>query len=541
MANFVSRRQFLQGSALAASGVAAMSLVGCGGSSDDGGDKKKVFRFGQANSKEGLDMQKSTNSKSSTAIDHVVETPLRFTEDNELIPCMLKEVPTVESDGVTYKCELNEGMKWHDGTEVKASDIKYTFERMFDPATGAKSTYMYDMIKGAKEKLAGTASEIEGIVVEDDTHITFTLTEPFACFTKNIGINYASIYPEAGLKKFGDKWGTGTDIYGCGPYKLVSNDDSTELTYEPFEDYYGEKAKLDKIIIKYIDDENTKMMSFKNGEIDMCDLNATLLKQYKEDADVKDLINQYGPLGVTFVNLNLKNKYLADKRVRQALSLAINRQELVDTVMNGAGTVASGWLNPKTPGFDDSAEAFPYDVDKAKALLKEAGVDGFSLTCGVRAADQPVMVAIQDYWKKIGVDLKVNVQDAAKWSADWAAGSLEVTELSWHPLYADGDNHMYTYFYSENAKGKSSFYNNPEFDKLMDEARGSIDEDKRVELYKKADDILTRQDYATLPLFYPKFQFVAKDYVKNAKVGNLIYHMRDIDVDTSADDYAGEE
>ena len=541
MANFVSRRQFLQGSALAASGVAAMSLVGCGGSSDDGGDKKKVFRFGQANSKEGLDMQKSTNSKSSTAIDHVVETPLRFTEDNELIPCMLKEVPTVESDGVTYKCELNEGMKWHDGTEVKASDIKYTFERMFDPATGAKSTYMYDMIKGAKEKLAGTASEIEGIVVEDDTHITFTLTEPFACFTKNIGINYASIYPEAGLKKFGDKWGTGTDIYGCGPYKLVSNDDSTELTYEPFEDYYGEKAKLDKIIIKYIDDENTKMMSFKNGEIDMCDLNATLLKQYKEDADVKDLINQYGPLGVTFVNLNLKNKYLADKRVRQALSLAINRQELVDTVMNGAGTVASGWLNPKTPGFDDSAEAFPYDVDKAKALLKEAGVDGFSLTCGVRAADQPVMVAIQDYWKKIGVDLKVNVQDAAKWSADWAAGSLEVTELSWHPLYADGDNHMYTYFYSENAKGKSSFYNNPEFDKLMYEARGSTDEDKRVELYKKADDILTRQDYATLPLFYPKFQFVAKDYVKNAKVGNLIYHMRDIDVDTSADDYAGEE
>ena len=541
MANFVSRRQFLQGSALAASGVAAMSLVGCGGSSDDGGDKKKVFRFGQANSKEGLDMQKSTNSKSSTAIDHVVETPLRFTEDNELIPCMLKEVPTVESDGVTYKCELNEGMKWHDGTEVKASDIKYTFERMFDPATGAKSTYMYDMIKGAKEKLAGTASEIEGIVVEDDTHITFTLTEPFACFTKNIGINYASIYPEAGLKKFGDKWGTGTDIYGCGPYKLVSNDDSTELTYEPFEDYYGEKAKLDKIIIKYIDDENTKMMSFKNGEIDMCDLNATLLKQYKEDADVKDLINQYGPLGVTFVNLNLKNKYLADKRVRQALSLAINRQELVDTVMNGAGTVASGWLNPKTPGFDDSAEAFPYDVDKAKALLKEAGVDGFSLTCGVRAADQPVMVAIQDYWKKIGVDLKVNVQDAAKWSADWAAGSLEVTELSWHPLYADGDNHMYTYFYSENAKGKSSFYNNPEFDKLMDEARGSTDEDKRVELYKKADDILTRQDYATLPLLYPKFQFVAKDYVKNAKVGNLIYHMRDIDVDTSADDYAGEE
>ena len=503
-------------------------------------ETEQVFRYAVTDDPDSFDPGYTLNSFAGPVFYNCFVGLVRYNTDSELVPGAAASWD-VSDDGLVWTFHLNEGMKWHDGTEVKASDIKYTFERMFDPATGAKSTYMYDMIKGAKEKLAGTASEIEGIVVEDDTHITFTLTEPFACFTKNIGINYASIYPEAGLKKFGDKWGTGTDIYGCGPYKLVSNDDSTELTYEPFEDYYGEKAKLDKIIIKYIDDENTKMMSFKNGEIDMCDLNATLLKQYKEDADVKDLINQYGPLGVTFVNLNLKNKYLADKRVRQALSLAINRQELVDTVMNGAGTVASGWLNPKTPGFDDSAEAFPYDVDKAKALLKEAGVDGFSLTCGVRAADQPVMVAIQDYWKKIGVDLKVNVQDAAKWSADWAAGSLEVTELSWHPLYADGDNHMYTYFYSENAKGKSSFYNNPEFDKLMDEARGSTDEDKRVELYKKADDILTRQDYATLPLFYPKFQFVAKDYVKNAKVGNLIYHMRDIDVDTSADDYAGEE
>ena len=540
MANFVSRRQFLKGSALAGAGIAAASIAGCGGSSD-GGDKQKLLRFAQANAKEGLDMQKSTNSKSSSCIDHVVESPLRFTEDNELVPCMFKEVPTVEDDGVTYKCELNEGMKWHDGTDVTASDVKYTFERMFTPATGAKSTYMYDMIKGASEMLAGTATELEGLTVEDDTHLTFTLTEPFACFTKNLGINYASIFPQKACEEAGDKWGTGTDILGSGPYKLVSNDDSTELTFEPFEDYYGDKPNLDKIVIKYIDDVNTKMMSFKNGEVDWCDLDATLLKQYQEDDEVKDLIGTFNPLGVTFVNLNLKNKYLSDKRVRQALSLAINRQELVDSVMNGAGEPASGWLNPKTPGHDDSAEAFPYDVDKAKSLLKEAGVDGFKLTCGVRAADEPVMVAVQSYWKEIGVDLTVNVLDAAKWASDWADGSLEITELSWHPLYADADNHMYTYFYSENAKGKSSFYNNSEFDKLMTEARQSSDEDGRADLYKQADDILTRQDYATLPLFYPQFQFVAKDYVKNAKVGNLIYHMRDIDIDTSAEDYTGEE
>ena len=100
---------------------------------------------------------------------------------------------------------------------------------------------------------------------------------------------------------------------------------------------------------------------------------------------------------------------------------------------------------------------------------------------------------------------------------------------------------MYTYFYSANAKGKSSFYNNPEFDDLVSRARVSQDKQERADLYKQADNLLTRTDFATLPLYWPKNQFVAKDYVKNAKVGNLVYHMFDIDIDTSKEDYSGEE
>ena len=97
---------------------------------------------------------------------------------------------------------------------------------------------------------------------------------------------------------------------------------------------------------------------------------------------------------------------------------------------------------------------------------------------------------------------------------------------------------MYTYFYSENAAKKSSFYNNAEFDRLVAEARIEQDKDKRADLYKQADNILTRTDFATLPLYWPKNQFVAKDYVKGAKVGNLIYHMIDVDIDTTKDDYS---
>ena len=542
MEKSLSRRSFLKASAATAGGAAAASmLAACGGAgAADSGSKKKVLRFAQSNAKQGLDMQKSTNSGSSSIADCIFESPLRWTEDNELVPCLLKEIPTFEADGVTLHCELKPNIKFHDGTTLTAHDVKYSFERMFKPETGGKSTYMYDLIKGAKEMLAGTATELEGLTVEDDTHFTFVLTNPMVTFVNNLGINYADIFPKDACEKAGKSWGTGTNCIGTGKYKVVSNDDTTEVVLARFDDYHDGKPALDEVHFQFVDDLNTKMMSFKNGDVDYCDLDASQLQQYKNDPAVKDLITQYPTLGVQFVNLNLSSEKLQDVRVRKALSLAINRDELIQSIVGGAGTVPSGWLAPQTPGHDPNAPAFEYDPEKAKALLAEAGVTNLELSAKVRAnINQKQLVAVQDYWSKIGVKLTVETEDNGVWAQDWADGSLEITAVGWFPLYADADNHMYTYFYSENAKGKSSFYNNPEFDALVSQARVEQDKQKRADLYRQADDILTRQDYATLPLYYPKNQFVAKDYVQNAKVGNLIYHMMDVDIDTTKPDYAG--
>ena len=540
----LSRRSFLKGMALAGSGVAASALTACGGSdaASSGTSSKKILRFGQANSKTGLDMQKSTDSKASSVSESIFEAPLRWTEDNELVPVLLTEIPHFESDGVTLHCTLKDGIKFHDGSTLTAKDVKFTFERMFTPATGAKSTYMYDKIKGAKEMLAGTATELEGLTVEDDTHFTFTLTDPMAVFVNNLGISYAQIFPKDACEKAGDKWGTGTDCIGTGKYKVVSNDDTTEVVLEKFADYHDGEPALDKLVYKFIDDNNTKIMNFKNGDIDYCDLDASLYNQYKDDPDVKDLLKPYQTLGVQFVNLNLNSEKLKDVRVRQALSLAINRQELIDSIAGGLGEVPSGWLAPATPGYDKDAPAFEYNPDKAKQLLSEAGVPNLTLSAKVRSGiNEKQLTAVQSYWDAIGVKLELTTEDNGVWQSDWAAGNLEITALGWFPLYADADNHMYTYFYSENAAKKSSFYNNPEFDKLVSEARIEQDSSKRADLYKQADNILTRTDYATLPLYWPKNVLLAKDYVLNAKVGNLIYHMIDVDIDPSKEDYKPEE
>ena len=537
----VSRRTFIKGAGVAAGAVAATGLVGCagndGGSAD--GSAKKVLRFGQGNAKLGLDMQKSTNSGSSSIADCIFESPLRWTEDNELVACLLTEVPTFEDDGVTLHCTLKEGVKFHSGETLTANDVKYSFERMFKPETAAKSTYMYDRIVGAQDMLDGKATELAGLTVEDDTHFTFTLESPMTAFISNLGISYAHIFPAEACEAAGDKWGWGTECIGTGKYKVVSNDDTTEVVLERFDDYHDGTPNLDEVHIVFFDDNNTKLMSYKNGDIDWCDLSPDLLAQYQADEDVKDQITLYTTLGCHIVNLNLKEGMgLEDARVREALSLAINRQELIDTVLSGAGEAASGVLAPATPGNDPTAE-LPYDPERAKQLLAEAGVSGLKLDCKCRKGQyEKYMTAVQAYWAAIGVEMSLTIQDSAVWSSDWAEGNLQVTCVGWFPLYPDADNHLYTYFYSTSAVKKSSFYDSPEFDKLMDEGRVSQDADERKQLYTEADNLLSRVDFATIPLYWPKGAFVAKPYVKNAKVGNLIYHMNDIDIDTTDESYS---
>lgn len=538
----MTRRNFLKG---AGASAAALSLAACGGSDsgDDAsaasdGSVKKVLRFAQSNPKLGLDMQQSTNSGSSAIADCIFEAPLRWTEDNELVPCLLTEVPTFEDDGVTLHCELKENIKCHDDSILTANDVKFSFERMFRPETLGKSTYMYDMIVGAKAMLNGEADELEGLTVEDDTHFTIVLESPMSSFVSNLGINYADIFPQAACEAAGSNWGWGMDCVGTGKYKLVSNDDTTEVILEKFADYHGGEPALDEVRFSYIDDNNTKLMSFKNGDVDWCDLDNSLLQQYQEDEVVAPLITLYDTLGVHFVNLNLHNEALADERVREALSISIDRQELVETIVSGAGTPAMGWLAPATPGHDDAAE-IAFDPERAKQLLADAGYPDLTLDCVVRASGSYLkyMTAIQSYWAAIGVTLNLNTEDAGVWSSDWAAGNLETTALAWFPLFADGDNHLYTYFFSENSPGKGSFYESAEFDDLVTRARTSQDPEERADLYKQADNLLTRTDFATIPLYWPKNSFVAQPWVKNAKVGNLIYHMFDIDIDTSVEGY----
>lgn len=516
----------------------AIGAVSCGKgttNADNGGKEKKILRFAEANPKNSLDMQTNTNSKVAVISDHITESLLRYDEDLNLIPILIKDMPKVSEDGLTYSFELKEGIKFHNGETLKSSDVKFTFERMFTPATGALSTYNYDMIVGAKEMLAGTRESLEGFKVIDDTKFEITLTEPYAPFISNLAISYAEIFPEKATKEAGDNWGI-TTLIGTGPYKLESNNQDTGVTLVKNENYHDGIPNLDEIQVKYIDDINTQLLEYEKGNIDVVALDATLYKNYAENDNFKDEVNEYHPLGTTFLNINNEDEVLGNAMVREALSYAVNREEIANYLLNGTVTPAKAFLNPNIPGYNQEAKDYEYSIEKAKSLLDDAGYkNGVQIKATVSSADgnaSKVFTAIQAQVKEAGIDLTIESLDAAAFNQKKKDGELQLYLATWNGLYPDGDHFMNAYLYSVNSRTKSVNYNNSKFDEIMSKARVSSNKEERAKLYKEADAIATREDYAVIPLYNQSSFFLAKPYVENMKIGNLIYHFFNVDINT---------
>ena len=219
----------------------------------------------------------------------------------------------------------------------------------------------------------------------------------------------------------------------------------------------------------------------------------------------------YTPAATQFVNLNLNGPEFQDIKVREALSLAINRQELCDTILSGAALPCTGFIPPSESGSDPNGTVLEYNVDRAKELLAEAGNPTISFTAKVRPVDENVMVAIQAKWQEIGVDCKVETMDPQQWRDDRAAGNLVCTLVTWSTLSFVGVEHMGSFFTSDKASLRSSFYNSPEFDAYVQAARSAMDEAEVTENTIKADNKLVREDFGTIPVDWPQNPYVLRE------------------------------
>ncbi len=377
----------------------------------------------------------------------------------------------VSDDRLSYTFHLREGVLFHNGEEMTADDVVYSINRCADTSDG--------------EPLVPGFSIIDSVEKTDDHTVKITLSEP-----SNEFISYmtAAIIPEG----YSDQ---ATMPVGTGPFKFVSRAAQDNIVFEKFDDYWGEKARLDKITFKIIENADSIIMSLQSGSIDFC---AHLTSAQTDQLGDDFYISQATMNLVQALYLNNSVEPFNNKLVRQALCYAIDKQEIIDMAFNGYGVKIGSSMYPAfTKYFDDSlTDYYTYDVEKAKELLAQAGYEnGFSTTISVPSNYQPHMdtaTVIVEQLARVGITATIEPVEWDSWVNDVYIGrQFESTVVG-----VDASNMtaraLLERFVSDNDSNFINF-NSPEYDKLFSEAVSCYDDEEQTEIYKQMERVLTEE------------------------------------------------
>lgn len=472
------------------------------------------------------DPQKTTDSYCIplNIYDRLVEAQTTSPGVSKIVPG-LAEKWDVSADGLVYTFHLRKGVKFHNGETLKADDVLFTFDRMLDPATKALNTDFLDMIAGADDRMNGKANSVSGLKVVDDYTIQITLGSPFAPFLANLATPAGSIYNRKATVAAGDQFGLDpTKTVGTGPFMMESwtVNDSVVLKANPT--YFRGKSKLAGIEIKVVPDANTQRLMFETGKLDVLDLdNAMSQVPYFLGSDKwKGQIVSGPRVGIFYYAINENIKPFDDVRVRKALQLAIDRKTLLDKLYNGLGSLENGIFPKGLLGHNPSLAAIPYDPQKAKQLLAQAGYpDGFDMEIA-QVTDSPATLkineAVQAMLGQVGIRVKINQMDSATYFATRKQGELPAYEANWSADYNDPDNFVYTFFSEKNTAARSYNYKNADVFAKLESTRQMTDQDKRMKVYQDLEKVIVQDDAAWVPLFSLNHLFVVQPAVKDFKV-----------------------
>jgi peptide/nickel transport system substrate-binding protein len=392
---------------------------------------------------------------------------LRRDEQGRLQP-QLAEAWTAVSPTV-YEFKLRRGVTFHNGREMNASDVKYSFERVLDPKTGSPFRALW--------------AAIERLETPDASTVRFHLRQPSAPFLNYLAGPYAyQIVPKEAVEQHGDLNQTAV---GTGPFKLVEYVPDSHLKLERHSTYWRKGLpRLDGMTIRIIKDESARLSAIRAGAADVTYVTAANAPLVKQDRNLRLLEGDNVHFGMTLAQFipNDSKEPFTDKRVRQAMSLAIDRKEIVDTAVFGSGVVSG----PIPPAMRPWAIPVSYvvDLDKAKALLREAGhPKGFKATAKV-SPQYPLDVAncqiIKSQLQRIGIELEIQLVEWGQFLKEWLGGNYDTVCLTSGPL-AEPDAFTYDYFHSKSPRNRAKFFTG-ELDDLVTQARGATEPEKRREL-----------------------------------------------------------
>jgi ABC-type transport system substrate-binding protein len=487
---------------------------------------ENVLRLAVTDEPNHNDPQKTTEyyAVSYNIFDRLVEVVTAGEAQSEIIPG-LAESWEVTDDGLTYTFNLRKGVKFHNGTEFTAKDVKYTFERMLWPETEAKNQDFIDPVKGSAEVMQGATKELSGVEIVDDYTIKVTLKEPFAPFIASLGTPSVSILNMEATEAAGTDFGLVPEkTIGTGAFifeKWVLRD---ELKLRRNDEYWRGPSELGGVSWKILRDADTMRLMFESGEIDVFDTLAAVSQieyfannpKFANNLVIGDMVD------VNYYSFNQKIKPFDDVRVRKALQMAVDRQSMLDALFDGRGTPVYGILPPGLIGYNPDLPKIPYDPEAAKALLAEAGYpDGFEMTVAM-VANFPDTLARNELFQammaEIGVKVTIDQMDSAAWYAVRAEGNLPAYTTYWAADYNDPDNFIYTFFAPGNTVRRSFNFNNEALSQRVAAARAMTDPEARIKEYQDLEKAIIQDEAAWIPLFLRQHIFVTSDRVEGFKV-----------------------
>jgi len=488
----------------------ASALSGAAVAAKPGGTLRMVFMADPPT----LDPAHATDLTSSAVIRQVFDALLEL--DEKLVPApALAERWTVSADHRAYTFHLRRGAKFHNGREVRAADVKYSFER----AARGKRPWVFEKLVGAREFIQGGAPEIAGVRVVDDATVELRLERPFAPFLHLIAYDAASIVP----REEADRRGAGFASHpvGTGAFRFGSWRRDDQVVLERFPEHFRGPANLERVVFRVIPAEATRFNEYAAGQLDVSDIPTGRCRALQADPKLKADVAIWPTLGTSALRFNVERAPFTDARVRRAIAHAIDPAIIVNRVLEGCVAPAQGIVPPVLAGWTATAKRLPLDRERARSLLAEAGFPGgrglgpLAYHFNTGDLNQRIAEALQAQLKEVGVALELR-------RLDWAAhikvvddGSAGFFRQGWIADYPDPENFLTVLFHSRNVgpPGNTSRYRNPAVDRLFDEADAMAPGAQRVKRYQEAEQVIL-DDAAWVSLYHYASRALIKPHVK---------------------------
>ena len=381
-------------------------------------------------------------------------------------------------DDKTWVFHLRQGVRFHDGSDLTANDVKYTYDSVLDQSFNSPARAFY--------------LSVDKVDATDKNTVTFTLKSPFAPFLSYMDLGIA---PQAS----GAKPDFGTKPVGTGPFKVDTWNTGDSIDLSAFDGFYGGRPNLDRVRLKVVPDNSARVVALESGDLDFVQSPLSPQDVSRLQSAGKLKVERTPAAGYTYVNLNTADPILSDKKVRQALSHLVNKQQIIDTIYKGIGKPANGPIVPGMWAYSADVPSYDYSPDKAKQLLDDAGwtasadgirtKDGQKLSLVVRThSEDPdrkqLIQVLQSEFQNVGIDATTSTVEFPAFFQDVQDGKYQVGVIGWLNL-SDPDRATFRQFTIDGTANYGK-YKSDQVDSLLKQARTTLDHDKAKALYTDA-------------------------------------------------------